>query len=537
LKLAIVTGVVLIVGLSIGGFLLLRSSEPLEPSQALGAPRFVDETEQSGLQHMYTGRSQFFEGGGVAVFDCSDDGDAELFFAGGTSAAALYRNESEQGGALSFTKIGSPELELEAVTGAYPVDIDGDTTTDLVVLRVGENVVFRGLGGCRFERANEMWSIDGGSEWTVGFSATWEDAEEFPTLAFGNYLKLTDLTNETDLCSPNMLLRPRGRAYQSPIALDPAWCTLSVLFSDWNRSGVADLRVTNDRQYNRDGEELLWKTSEDRPAAYTRDEGWKLVRIWGMGIASYDVTGDGLPEVFLTSQGDNKLQTLAEVSDRPTYEDLAIRRGATAHRPYIGDSTLPSTAWHAEFQDANNDGFIDLFIAKGNVDAMPNFTSKDPNNLLLGQADGTFVEGGADAGIVHAGRTRGAALVDLNHDGLLDLVEVNREEHARLWRNVGSGTPREPSSMGGWIDVAIGQSGGYNSNAIGSVIEVRIGEYVMTREVTVGGGHASGQLGRHHFGLGPAERAQVRVIWPDGSVGEWMDMDTGQSETLVRNSG
>ena len=91
--------------------------------------------------------------------------------------------------------------------------------------------------------------------------------------------------------------------------------------------------------------------------------------------------------------------------------------------------------------------------------------------------------------------------------------------------------------MGGWIDVAIGQSGGYNSNAIGSVIEVRIGEYVMTREVTVGGGHASGQLGRHHFGLGPAERAQVRVIWPDGSVGEWMDMDTGQSETLVRNSG
>ena len=39
--------------------------------------------------------------------------------------------------------------------------------------------------------------------------------------------------------------------------------------------------------------------------------------IWGMGIASYDVTGDGLPEVYLTSQGDNKLQTLADATGQP----------------------------------------------------------------------------------------------------------------------------------------------------------------------------------------------------------------------------
>jgi hypothetical protein len=185
----------------------------------------------------------------------------------------------------------------------------------------------------------------------------------------------------------------------------------------------------------------------------------------------------------------------------------------------------------------NNDGFVDLFIAKGNVDAMPEFTSEDPNNLLLGQPDGTFVEGGADAGIVHSGRTRGAAIIDLNSDGLLDLVEVNREENVRLWRNVGTGTASEPSSMGEWIDVAVGQSAGHNSGAIGSVIEVRIGQYVMTREVTIGGGHASGQLGRYHFGLGQAERAQVRVTWPDGSVGEWADVDAGQSHVMLRRAG
>jgi len=33
-----------------------------------------------------------------------------------------------------------------------------------------------------------------------------------------------------------------------------------------------------------------------------------------------------------------------------------------------------STAWHAEFQDANNDGFVDLFVSKGNVEQLTSFS-------------------------------------------------------------------------------------------------------------------------------------------------------------------
>ena len=58
-------------------------------------------------------------------------------------------------------------LELDKVTGAYPLDVDSDGITDLVLLRVGENVVMRGLGGCRFERANEAWGFDGGDAWST----------------------------------------------------------------------------------------------------------------------------------------------------------------------------------------------------------------------------------------------------------------------------------------------------------------------------------------------------------------------------------
>ena len=37
---------------------------------------------------------------------------------------------------------------------------------------------------------------------------------------------------------------------------------------------------------------------------------------------------------------------------------------------------------------------------------------------------------------------------------------------------------------------------------IGAWIEVTVGETTLRREVTVGGGHAGGQLGWIHFGLG-----------------------------------
>ena len=75
-----------------------------------------------------------------------------------------------------------------------------------------------------------------------------------------------------------------------------------------------------------------------------------------MGIASADVTGDGYPEVYLTSQGDNKLQTLAGGPTRPTYEDIALDVVSRPIARTPGGTSLPSTAWHAEFADVNNDG-------------------------------------------------------------------------------------------------------------------------------------------------------------------------------------
>jgi enediyne biosynthesis protein E4 len=540
----LVAGGLVVAGVAVVGVVVATGAVrlgPTPPTVALAAPRYVDETSASGLSQTYGGDATYDVGGGLAVLDCDGDGRPDVYAAGGERPAALFRNVSPTGGALRFERIADEATDLANVTGAYPLDVDGDGVTDLAVLRVGQSQLLRGLGGCRFERADEAWSASPAAGYTTAFSATWEGAAARPTMAFGRYLTL-DASGEPDLpCASNEVIRPTGdgSTYAPPVTLEPGYCALSMLFSDWDGSGRRDLRVSNDRHYYdvENGQEQLWRFEPgSAPHLYTADDGWVLLQLWGMGIASYDVTGDGYPEVYLTSQGPNTLQTLLAGPAQPTYRDLANKRGIEATRPATGGDPLPSTAWHPEFQDVNDDGFMDLFVSKGNVNVLPDYAARDPSDLFLGQPGGSYVQAAAEAGIADFDRGRGAALVDLNLDGLVDLVEVNLDAPVRVWRNVGAGSAEAPAAMGNWVAWRLRQDGG-NRDAIGSKVDVRVGDTpIGRREVVVGGGHLSGQLGWTTTGLGPATEAEIRVTWPDGEQGPWQRVPANGFVTVERGA-
>lgn len=483
-------------------------------------PSFVEETATAGLTHDYSGDWEYMVGGGVSSFDCNADARPDLVMAGGTAPAALFRNISPVGGALQFERVSSG-LELDAVTGAYALDIDSDGISDVVLLRSGENVAMRGLGNCQFERANQAWGFDGGDAWSTAFAATWEKGQSWPTLAIGNYIDRTQDAFPWGSCTANWLHRPDGAKFAAPLPLKPSFCALSMLFTDWNRSGTPALRISNDREYYKGGQEQLWHLDPGTdPALYTEAEGWKRLKIWGMGIASADLNFDGFPDYFLTSMADSKLQTLAEPAadgkSVPKFSDVAFAKKAIAQRPYTGGDLRPSTGWHAQFEDVNNDGLTDLFVAKGNVSAMPDFAMQDPNNLLLQRADGSFEEAGDRAGVASMAISRGAALADFNRDGLIDLVVVNRNSAAQIWRNT-------TADAGHWLGITLHQPAP-NTDAIGAWIEMRLGDHTISREITAGGGHGGGILGTRGFGLGATDLAEVRVIWPDGTADDWQSL-------------
>ncbi len=480
-------------------------------------PHMIEQASDAGITHTYTGDWEFFVGGGAASFDCNGDRLPDLMLAGGEGPAALYVNRSETAGALAFEQrdfLGG----LTNVIGAYPIHLDEDTHIDLAVLRLGKNYLVKGGPDCSFEKANETFEFDTGRLWTTAFSAIWEEDNIRPTLAFGNYVDRKAPGSPFGTCSDNQLLRPTETGYGEVTVLTPGFCSLSMLFTDWDNSGQFDLRITNDRQYYRDGQEQLWKISPyEEPEAYDAGDGWQKLVIWGMGIAEADLNGDGRPEYALTSMGDTMLQSLDDDADEgePNYTDIAFDLGATAHRPYTGEDIRPSTGWHTQFADVNNDSRPDLFIAKGNVAKMTDFAAFDPDNLLMGDGQGSFLEQGEAAGIARATKGRGAVIEDFNADGRLDLLVVNRDGPASLFRNQGRKTDWGHAPMGNFIAIELA-NGDVNPRGVGAVISVKTGNVTQTQTIQIGGGHVSGQAGFTHFGLGAADKASIRVKWPDG---------------------
>lgn len=491
----------------------------LAATPAVADPHFIDRAADLPVAHVYGGGWEHFVGGGVAVFDCNGDDLPELFAAGGVNPARLFVNTTSGGGQAISYRLGAVP-EITGVTGAYPLDIDGDGVLDLAVLRVGRDMLLKGGADCAFKDATAEWGLHPRDAWTTAFSATWEAGQAWPTLAFGHYVDRADPNGPFEACDTSDLYRPAGGGYGAAKEIAPGFCALSMLISDWRRQGERELRIANDRHYYvRGGYEQMFRLN---PLA-EREEDWPKVSLWGMGIASRDITGDGLPEVMTTSMGDQLLQlnTGASLVNAP-YEI-----GTYAQRPYIGDDGRPSTGWHAEFGDIDNDGREDLFIAKGNVEQMPTNAIHDPNNLLMQGKDGRFTEMAAVAGVATSERSRGAALADLNDDGMLDIVVVNRRAPMEIWQNLTPGT-------GNWAGIEPVLPEG-NRRAVGAWLELRAGGTVAAREVTVGGGHAGGQALPEHFGLGGADEAELRVIWPDGAASDWTPVPVNGVTRVTRD--
>jgi hypothetical protein len=474
-------------------------------------PAFEDYSSNLPL-HSYTGGWEHFVGGGVAVFDCDDDTLPDIFAAGGTTPAILIRNN----GAFQFESVPVPQIT--GVTGAYPIDMDADGILDIFVLRAGFNIVLRGGPDCTFHDATHAFGIPQDNKWSTAFTAWWDEGRARPTLAIGNYVDRTDRDGPFEACDTSSLLTPSATGYDET-TLTPSFCPLSMLTAQDAR-GRQTLRISNDRHYYvLGGYEQMWDVQDGR--FLTPADGWRNVSLWGMGIASRDLNGDGADEVILTSMGDQLLQ-LAQTDG--TYADAPYSIGTYAQRPHVGDDGRPSTGWHAEFGDINNDGRADLFIAKGNVDQMPGMATRDPNNLLMQKTDGTFYEAAANARVASIHRSRGAALADFDKDGRLDLLVSNRRAPLEIYRNV---TP----DTGNWLRVSLRQSGG-NRDAIGAVITVTAGDGSQSIQHTIGAGHAGGQLLPRHFGLGTEDIAKVSVRWPDATTTGPFTATAGQTLTL-----
>ncbi len=151
------------------------------------------------------------------------------------------------------------------------------------------------------------------------------------------------------------------------------------------------------------------------------------------------------------------------------------------------------------------------------------WSGREPNVLWQNRGDNTFDEVGNVTGLATRLDSRGAATADLDNDGDLDLVVVNR--NSPLVRVLRNNTPDQGNSL--LVDLAS------PTTAVGAQAAVLCDGRVVMRQVEAGSGLLSQSSPTLHFGLGGCERVKdLEVRWPSGAVDTWHDLAANQRLTL-----
>ena len=347
-------------------------------------------------------------GGGVAASTATTTAGPTCTSPGGGNPAALYRNESPTGGALRFAPDrvarDGPDGGHRRLSARHRRRRDrrpGGAAASAGRAAAGpRRLPLRGgrrRAGASTRRPRRRWPS----------APPGRARPTLPTLAFGKYVEPAPTAPAT--APDNEVVRPDVPATRLRSA-DPAHARLLHALDAVQRLGrVGATRPAGQQRppattTTRSATSSCWRIEPGRaaPRRTPPPTGGARCDLWGMGIASYDLTGDGYPEVYLTSQGANKLQTLAAGPTEPAYHDIGARARRRRRRVRSSAATrCRRPPGIRSSQDVNNDGLVDLLRHQGQRRrACPTTPMKDPNNLFLGQPDGTFAEGAEAAGIV-----------------------------------------------------------------------------------------------------------------------------------------
>jgi hypothetical protein len=148
-----------------------------------------------------------------------------------------------------------------------------------------------------------------------------------------------------------------------------------------------------------------------------------------MGVGIGDYNNDGFLDYYLTNIGRNYFHQ----NDSGVLTDKAVL--LKVDELIVRDS-LKGTSWTGIFFDADNDGYLDLFVAKGYLNSLEKVVVKDQNKLFKNEGNGSYEDRSKSSGLNHSSANRGAATFDFDHDGDLDIVtsviKMQRGERGNL---------------------------------------------------------------------------------------------------------
>jgi hypothetical protein len=504
----------------------------LPPIAAAPGDLFEDVTQRAGVDfthqfcHDRIANILLSNGAGGAVFDFDNDGFVDIYLVNwgalpGVTAARqpcprepnrLFRNRGD--GAFEDVThragVAGDGFASAAATG----DFDNDGFTDLYVVNFGRNQLFRNRGDGTFA---DVTTPAGVGDTGTGISAVWFDADNDGRLDLfvANYLTFDPATVSEQnpgaypgpLAYPgeaNLLYRNRGDGTFEDVTRAaglhaPGHRAMSVSALDADGDGDTDLYVSNDDTPN-----ALWLndgTGRFRDVALEAGVAFNSIgeAPGSMNAAPGDFDSDGRLDLFVTRLGYGSLY----LQTGPLrFEDRMFASG-------LGRLTQPYVGWGGVSLDFDNDGDRDLFVTNGDAFTLPGTLSLLLENDGRARFTDAAARGGAFFGTPLNGR--GAATLDFDNDGRLDLLITTLANRAILLRN------RSPGDHA-WLTLDLrGRRG--NRNAYGASITARAAGRSWVAEAHCPTGFLLQSDPRVHLGLGSARGVEeLEIRWPGGQV-------------------
>src|SRR6476646_1955990 len=546
---------------------------------------FFDDGPLNVANYIY-----FYNGGGVAIGDINNDGLPDILFTGNMVRNRLYLNKGDFQFEDITARSGIAEKQgwctgatMVDINNDGKLDIyicrSADARPEL-----RKNLLFINNGDLTFTEKAEAYGLaDVGYSTQAAFFDYDKDGDLDCFIINHSLQKYTagvqdnpQMRNEHNPDFASKLYRNDNGHFtdvsqQAGITSNVFTFGLGLAIADFNNDGWPDVYTSND--FN----EPDYLFINNRNGTFTEQLSKCLdeTSLYSMGSDAADYNNDGLIDLMTLDMlaEDNKTQKMhsgAENFDKFQFlfsQGFYYQYSRNMLQKNNGDGTFSEVgqlsgvsntdwSWAALFGDYDNDGNKDLFVTNGYVkdytdmdflkysvdrvvrnmhnvpvDAIPEYikkmpTNKIPNYIFQNNGNETFTKRTEDWGLNQPGISAGAAYVDLDNDGDLDLVTNNSNDLASIYEN-----NAETIAKNNFLRIRL-QGPKENSRGIGAKVKVFCQVKEQYQEVSPVRGFQSSSDPVLNFGLGKTSIVDsVLIIWPNDLFQKLIQVKSNQ--TLV----
>ena len=489
-----------------------------------------------GIDHRHL--DQKFINGGAAIFDFDNDGNLDIYLTGGEESDQLYHNQGAEFEEIA-EQAGFGQTANIKTAGVIAGDINNDGYKDLFVTtdKGFNNLLYLNNGDGTFTDISESAGIVD-DIWSSSAAFGDYNMDGYLDIYVANYAEFDpDFQIRFDLFLTggisNFFYINNGNSTfterASELGVDDAGGGLSVLFSDFDNDNDLDIYVCNDF-LNDFGPSKMYENlyPEDAFKDITEDSRTGK-EINGMGCAVGDYNNDHWQDLYSTDIFSNWLY---RNNQNGTFTNRAGTVGVECNGNLLSENPGGPVSWGASFFDYNNDSYLDLFVATGNMVPDSYFGEQyQLNHLFQGSSSKLFSDVSVEEGITHLSRTRAVVTGDLDNDGDLDIVlaasdsNVTSTKRSLVYRNSTSGV--------NWLQVKL-QGVANNYDGYGSKVKVYWGDNARMQEIDGGSGYQSHSSTNAHFGLDQVMMVDsIEVLWLGGSIQTVYNVDANQLITIT----